>query len=98
MKYFYFLIKQYSSSSKKTKKIVSTRACQEIEKLIKGKKKNLVIVTGNSGSGKSAIIQNIAFRYRNQGWTVKPIYEVEKIMATYPPNRVSKDQNPSYLQ
>lgn len=38
MKYFYFLIK-YSSSSKKTKKIVSTRACQEIEKLIKGKKK-----------------------------------------------------------
>lgn len=36
-------------------------------------------MTGNSGSGKSAIIQHIALSYRGQGWTVKPIYEISEI-------------------
>uniref|UniRef100_A0A8W8IEI1 Novel STAND NTPase 3 domain-containing protein n=1 Tax=Magallana gigas TaxID=29159 RepID=A0A8W8IEI1_MAGGI len=62
-------------------KFVSTRACKEVEKLIKSQ--NLVIVTGNSGSGKSAIIQYIALRYRYQGWTVKPVYNAKEITATY---------------
>ncbi|XP_065925457.1 uncharacterized protein [Magallana gigas] len=62
-------------------KFVSTRACKEVKKLIKSQ--NLVIVTGNSGSGKSAIIQHIALRYRDQGWTVKPVYNVKEITDTY---------------
>ncbi|XP_065925455.1 uncharacterized protein [Magallana gigas] len=62
-------------------KFVSTRACKEVEKLIKSQ--NLVIVTGNSGSGKSAIIQHIALRYRVQGWMVKPVYNVKEITETY---------------
>ncbi|XP_065924950.1 serine/threonine-protein phosphatase 6 regulatory ankyrin repeat subunit B-like [Magallana gigas] len=60
---------------------VSTRACKEVEKRIESQ--NLVIVIGNSGSGKSAIIQHIALRYRVKGWTVKPVYNVKEITATY---------------
>lgn len=57
---------------------ISTKACNEIEKLIK--KQNFVIVTGNSGSGKSAIIQHIALKYRNQDWFVKLVYSVQEIL------------------
>lgn len=35
---------------------------------------------GHSGSGKSAIIQHIALKYRSQGWIVKPIYEVRELI------------------
>uniref|UniRef100_K1PQ35 Ankyrin-1 n=1 Tax=Magallana gigas TaxID=29159 RepID=K1PQ35_MAGGI len=63
------------------KQFVSTRACKEVEKLIQSQ--NLVIVTGNSGSGKSAIIQHIALCFRSQGWTVKPVYNVKEIIDTY---------------
>lgn len=41
---------------------------------------NIVIVAGHSGYGKSAIIQHIALQYREQGWTVKPVYKVEEIV------------------
>eukprot|EP00105_Crassostrea_gigas_P043174 XP_019927322.1 PREDICTED: uncharacterized protein LOC109620110 [Crassostrea gigas] len=54
------------------RQFVSTRACQEVEQLVKSH--NLVVVTGNSGSGKSAIIQHIALSYRSQGWTIRTIY------------------------
>lgn len=37
-------------------------------------------MAGHSGSGKSAIIQHIALKYRSQGWTVKPIYEVRELI------------------
>uniref|UniRef100_K1Q8Z4 Novel STAND NTPase 3 domain-containing protein n=1 Tax=Magallana gigas TaxID=29159 RepID=K1Q8Z4_MAGGI len=57
---------------------ISTRACKKVEQLIKNQ--NLVIVAGHSGSGKSAIIQHIALKYRSQGWTVKPIYEVRELI------------------
>lgn len=60
---------------------ISTRACTEVETLIKNQ--SLVVVTGNSGSGKSVIIQHIALSYRGQGWTVKPIYEVSEITKAY---------------
>ncbi|XP_065925466.1 uncharacterized protein [Magallana gigas] len=63
------------------RKFVSTRACKEVEKLINSK--NMVVVTGNSGSGKSAIIQHIALCYRSQGWTVKPVYNVKEVTDTY---------------
>ncbi|XP_065925447.1 uncharacterized protein [Magallana gigas] len=63
------------------RQFVSTRACEEVEKLIKSQ--NLVVVTGNSGSGKSAIIQHIALCFRSQGWKVKPVYNVKEIADTY---------------
>uniref|UniRef100_A0A8W8IGG9 Novel STAND NTPase 3 domain-containing protein n=1 Tax=Magallana gigas TaxID=29159 RepID=A0A8W8IGG9_MAGGI len=63
------------------RQFVSTRACKEVEKLIKSQ--NLVVVTGNSGSGKSAIIQHIALCFRSQGWKVKPVYNVKEIADTY---------------
>ncbi|XP_052703942.1 uncharacterized protein LOC128180116 isoform X2 [Crassostrea angulata] len=50
---------------------ILTKACEEVEKLIINR--NLVIVAGHSGSGKSAIIQHIALKYREQGWTVKRV-------------------------
>uniref|UniRef100_A0A8W8P0M8 Novel STAND NTPase 3 domain-containing protein n=1 Tax=Magallana gigas TaxID=29159 RepID=A0A8W8P0M8_MAGGI len=48
---------------------ISTKASKKVEKYIKSE--NLVIVAGHSGSGKSAIIQHTALKYREQGWTVK---------------------------
>nr|XP_034328415.1 uncharacterized protein LOC117689960 [Crassostrea gigas] len=60
---------------------ISTKACKEVEKIIKSR--NLVIVAGHSGSGKSAIIQHIALQYRKQDWTVKPVKKVEDIVDVY---------------
>lgn len=60
---------------------VSTRASKEIERMTKNQ--NIVIVTGHSGSGKSAIIQHIALQYKKQGWTVKPVNKVEKIVYAF---------------
>uniref|UniRef100_K1QTQ8 Ankyrin-1 n=1 Tax=Magallana gigas TaxID=29159 RepID=K1QTQ8_MAGGI len=57
---------------------ISTKACKKVEQLIKDQ--NAVIVAGHSGSGKSAIIQHIALKYRSQGWIVKPIYEVRELI------------------
>lgn len=60
---------------------VSTRASMEVEKMTENQ--NLVIVTGPSGSGKSAIIQHIALQYRKQGWTVKQVKKVEEIVNAF---------------
>lgn len=60
---------------------IQTKAFKEVEKLIKSQ--NLVIVGGHSGSGKSAIIQHIALKYRSQGWIVKPIYKVHDIINEF---------------
>lgn len=38
-----------------------------------------MIVTGHSGSGKSAIIQHVALKYRKEGWIVKRIKDIEDI-------------------
>lgn len=43
---------------------------------------NIAIVTGNTGSGKSAIMHHIALKYRSQGWKVKPVYTVMEIIQT----------------
>lgn len=64
---------------------ISTKACKEVEKNIESR--NLVIVTGHSGSGKSAIIQHIALKYREQGWAVKRVKKVEDILDIYSSNR-----------
>lgn len=57
---------------------VSTKASTEVKNKIKHQ--NLVIVTGHSGSGKSAIIHHIALQYKEQGWTVIPVKVVEEIL------------------
>ncbi|XP_078328666.1 uncharacterized protein LOC111112983 [Crassostrea virginica] len=60
---------------------ILTRAAKKVDKLIKTN--NLVIVTGHSGSGKSAIIQHIALQYRSQGWIIKPVYSFQEIHDAY---------------
>ena len=45
--------------------------------------KRYVIVTGHSGSGKSAIIQHISLKYRKTGWAVKPVENIEQIIKAY---------------
>ena len=56
------------------------------------KTNNLIIVVGHSGSGKSAIIQHIALKYREQGWVVKPMYSVEEIHDAYKAQHYMKDK------
>lgn len=47
-------------------------------------------MTGHSGSGKSAIIQHIALKYRERGWSVKPIKGVEDIVNAFPSNEIDE--------
>lgn len=56
-------------------KFIETKAYKKVENLIQ--KQNLVVVVGNSGSGKSAIIQHIALKYRSDRWVVKKANEVK---------------------
>lgn len=53
---------------------------------------NLVIVVGHSGSGKSAIIQHIALRYRSQGWVVKLVNDVKEVKEIYNSNPNSQNE------
>eukprot|EP00105_Crassostrea_gigas_P032335 XP_011455301.2 PREDICTED: uncharacterized protein LOC105347792 [Crassostrea gigas] len=65
---------------------ISTKACKEVEKLIESR--NLVIVAGQSGSGKSAIIQHIALHYKERDWTVRRVKKVEDIVDEYYSSRI----------
>lgn len=69
---------------------ISTKACDEVKKL--ANTQNLVIVAGHSGSGKSAIIQHIALKYRDQGWVVKPVTEVTNIITAHLLNHELKNK------
>uniref|UniRef100_A0A8W8LMT3 DZIP3-like HEPN domain-containing protein n=1 Tax=Magallana gigas TaxID=29159 RepID=A0A8W8LMT3_MAGGI len=69
---------------------ISTKAFEKVEKIIKSN--NLVVVAGHSGSGKSAIIQHIALKYREQGWTVRRVKKVEDILDEYSSSRFQKDK------
>ena len=60
---------------------VETKATEKIKLMIETK--NLVIVTGFSGSGKSAIIQHIALDYRKKGWVIRPVDAIEEIKDDY---------------
>lgn len=66
------LIEQWKEDNKH---FVETKASKEVENLTNSQ--NLVIVTGDVGSGKSAIMINIALKYRNEDWTVKPVKKVK---------------------
>lgn len=61
---------------------IQTKACEEVERKVEIQ--SPVIVTGHSGSGKSAIIQHIALKYRERGWSVKPIKGVEDLVNAFP--------------
>lgn len=61
---------------------VPTKASEQVE--IKTKQQHLVIVTGHSGSGKSAIIHHVALKYREKDWIVKPVIRVEEILKIRP--------------
>ena len=61
-----------------------TKATDTVDKIID--EKRYVIVTGHSGSGKSAIIQHIALKYRKKGWVVKPVEAIEQIIKAYKSN------------
>lgn len=60
------------------KQFVETKATKEVERLIKCQ--NIVIVIGQIGSGKSAIVHHIALKYRSQGWKVKPVSTVMDVV------------------
>lgn len=47
-------------------------------------------MTGHSGSGKSAIIQHIALKYRERGWSVKPIQGVKDIVNAFQSNETNE--------
>uniref|UniRef100_A0A8W8NMA8 Novel STAND NTPase 3 domain-containing protein n=1 Tax=Magallana gigas TaxID=29159 RepID=A0A8W8NMA8_MAGGI len=69
---------------------ISTKTCKELEKIVKHR--NLVIVAGHSGSGKSAIIQHIALKYKEQGWTVRRVKVVKDILDYCYSSRFQKNK------
>ncbi|XP_062609781.1 uncharacterized protein LOC134271592 [Saccostrea cucullata] len=56
---------------------IPTRASEVVQEKLKSH--NLITVVGNSGSGKSAIIQHIALILKKEGWDVIPVDNVEEI-------------------
>ena len=50
------------------------------------------MVTGHSGSGKSAIIQHVALQYRRQGWIIKPVRNFHEIYDVYKSEKFEKDR------
>ena len=60
---------------------ISTKAAKNVVQVVETN--NQVIVTGHSGSGKSAIIQHIALKYRERGWRIKPVYSFKEIHDAY---------------
>lgn len=49
-------------------------------------------MAGHSGYGKSTIIKHIALEYRRQGWIVKLVTEVTKILSIYSSNQFSENR------
>lgn len=62
----------------------STAASREVERMLNNH--SIVIVSGHSGSGKSAIIHHIALKYLKNRWLVKPVDSVEEIKEIYKAN------------
>ncbi|XP_062577488.1 serine/threonine-protein phosphatase 6 regulatory ankyrin repeat subunit C-like, partial [Saccostrea cucullata] len=56
---------------------ISTRASEVVKEKLESL--NLITVVGNSGSGKSAIIQHIALILKEQGWNVIPVDKLEEV-------------------
>ncbi|XP_061193926.1 uncharacterized protein LOC133202172 [Saccostrea echinata] len=70
---------------------VPTTASEFVEEKIKSQ--NLVTVVGNSGCGKTAIIQHIALKYKEEkGWDIKPVDEVKEIKEIGSPEFLPDNQ------
>ena len=69
---------------------VPTTASEKVENLIKSK--NLVIVAGHSGCGKTAIVRHVALKYRKSGWVVKPVDKVGEIKKAYTSGRFKRNK------
>ena len=69
---------------------VQTTASEKVENLIKSK--NLVIVAGHSGCGKTAIVQHMSLKYRKKGWLVKPVDTVREIKKAYTSGRFKQNK------
>lgn len=69
---------------------VQTKAYKKVENKIKDN--NLVIVKGMSGSGKSAIIQHIALKYRAESWMVKPVIDAREFKDAYLSGKMRKNK------
>ena len=67
-----------------------TIASDEVERMIKTR--NIVIVAGHSGSGKSAIIQHIGLKYRLEHWLIKPVNTLEEIIWIYDKDEFYEEQ------
>lgn len=74
----YDILEQWQQENKQ---FVETKACREVEKLIRNQ--NIAIVKGHPGSGKASIIQHIAFKFKSQGWLIKPVKSVTEIINAY---------------
>nr|XP_022300113.1 uncharacterized protein LOC111108482 isoform X2 [Crassostrea virginica] len=72
------------------KMFVTTKASKEVGKMIKHKQ--LVIVAGHSGYGKTAIVHHIALRYRRNGWLIKPVDTVKEIKESYESDNFIKNK------
>lgn len=69
----------------------STKASREVENLINSK--NFVTVAGNSGCGKSAIIQHIALKYKKDGWYVRLFESVKDIIDEYTSENIAENRS-----
>ena len=69
---------------------VPTTASEKVENLIKSK--NLVIVAGHSGCGKTAIVRHVALKYKKSGWVVKPVDKVGEIKKAYTSGRFERNK------
>ena len=93
--FFSFLENPYESDTfegwlHEDENFVPTRASEKVENMVKIK--NLAIVAGHSGCGKTAIVQHIALKYRKNGWVVKPVDEVEDIKIAYESEKFIKNK------
>ncbi|XP_062591784.1 uncharacterized protein LOC134253284 [Saccostrea cucullata] len=56
-----------------------TKGCKKVIKLIRNI--SIVTITGDQGSGKSAIAHHLALKYQNEGWSVIPIQDIRNMVG-----------------
>lgn len=66
-----------------------------MERLIKCQ--NIVMVTGHTGSGKSAILHHVALKYRSQGWNVKQVRKVNGMIEMFDSSKIDIDRGTLFV-
>lgn len=77
------------------KQFVETKASKEVERLINCQ--NIVMVTGHTGSGKSAILHHVALKYRSQGWNVKQVCTVMDMIKMFNSSKFDIDRGTVFV-